>query len=427
MTAAGYNRRHCMKNRWRAARVFVWMWLLLGWAPACRAAGDWDSPATDLARQIATLAGPGTVSLSIRNNSSISADDIATIRRALLKGLSGVGVTVAGAESATMVRVTLSQTARQGLWVAEVQQGPEVKVAMVSVSNSAPAAKPQGTPVLLRKMLLIAQSEPILDAEFVELAGDAAAAAHLVVLSPERIAIYGGGGSGGAWVKEQSFAIEHGRPYPRDVRGRVQVNAGGAGGLFRAYLPGVVCSGSQEASAPGVNAVRLAVSCADSDDPWPMGTRAAFYNSSRNFFTGVTVPSAGGGVVPFFSAAELNGRRGAAIVYSETGGQVRVWDGRSMGTLGGARDWGSDVAGVQSGCGGGAQLLVTASGDAMPDSLLAYEVDGREAIAAGAPLPLDGAVSALWPGSGSATATIVLQRRQPLQYEAYSVALVCNQ
>jgi hypothetical protein len=416
-----------MKNRWRAARVFVWLWMLFGWVPVCRAAGDWDSPATDLARQIATLAGPGTVSLSIRNNSSISADDVPAIRRALLKGLSGLGVTVAGAESATMVRVTLSQTAQKGLWVAEVQQGSEVRVAMVTVANSVPAVRAQETPVLLRKALLIVQTEPVLDAEFVALAGDAADAKHLVVLSPEQIAIYGNGGSGGAWVKGQSFAIEHGRAYPRDVRGRVQAGAGGVGGVFKTYLPGVVCSGSEEASAPGVSVVRLAVRCADSDDPWPMGSRAAFYNSSRNFFTGVTVPSAGGDGVPFFSAAELNGSRGAAIVYSETGGQVRVWDGRSIGTLAGARDWGSDVAGVQSGCGWGAQLLVTASGDATQDSLLAYEVEGREAIAASVPLPLDGEVSALWPGNESARATVVLQRGQPLQYEAYSVSLVCNQ
>jgi hypothetical protein len=407
--------------------LVVWLLWLLAKGPACLAGGDWDAPANDLAHQIAALTGPGTVSLSIRNNSSISADDIPGIRRALLKGLSGLGVTVAGAESATMVRVTLSQTAQQGLWVAEVQQGPETRVAMVPVANSVPAVRAQETPVLLRKTLLIAQSEPILDAELVALPGDAAEAERLVVLTPEQIVIYGGGASGGAWVKDQSFTIEHGRPYPRDVRGRVQVNAGGASGLFEAYLPGVVCSGSQEAGAAGSSALRLAVSCADSDDPWSIGTRSAFYNSSRNFFTGVTVPSGGGDGVPFFSAAELTGRRGTVIVYSETEGQVRVWDGRSISTLAGARDWGSDVAGVQSGCGSGAQLLVTASGDAIEDSLLGYEVEGREAIAASAPLPLDGRVTALWPGSGSATATVVLQRGQPLEYEAYSVALVCNQ
>ena len=37
----------------------------------------------------------------------------------------------------TTVRVTLSQTARQGLWVAEVQQGPETRVAMVSCESCA--------------------------------------------------------------------------------------------------------------------------------------------------------------------------------------------------------------------------------------------------------------------------------------------------
>ena len=398
--------------------------MLLSWPPACRAAGDWDAPATELARQIAALTGPGAVSLSLRNNSSIAADAVPAVRRALLNGLSALGVTVrAGADSATIVRVTLSQTARQGLWVAEVQQGPEVRVAMVSVANAAPAAKPQGTPLLLRKTLLFAQAEPILDAGLFALPGDAPTTLHLVVLSPEQIAIYHRDAQGGVWVKDQSFGIAHGRPYPRDVRGRLQTDAGG---MFKAYLPGVICSTSQPVGATGVGAVGVAVTCADSDDPWPVGSRRAFYNSSRNYFTGVTIPS-GGDAGPFYSAAELIGRRAPATVYSEAGGQFRVTDGGSLKALAGSRDWGSDVVGVQSGCGSGAQLLATASGDGVEDSLLAYEVEGREAVAVSPPLPLDGQVTALWPAGGPAAATMVLEGGQPLEYEAYSVSVVCNQ
>jgi hypothetical protein len=384
------------------------------------AAEGWDASATEFARQIAALTGPGSISLTIRNNSSISVDEIPAIRRALLSGLSALGVTVRpAADVATTVRVTLSQSARQGLWVAEVQQGPEVRVAMVSVANTAPAAEPQGTPVLLRKTLLIAQTEPILDAERIALPSDAAATQSLVVLSPEQIAIYHGGENTAAWVKGESLAIEHSRPYPREVRGRLQA---AADGTFKAYLPGVVCSVSQQATSTA-----FTISCSDSDDPWPVGSRSAFYNSGRNYFTGVTIPSAGGDAQPFYSVADLVGKRGAVTVLSEVGGQFRLFDGSGSRALAGSRDWGSDVAAVQSGCGGGAQLLATASGDAMQDSLLAYEVEGHEAIAVSPPLPLDGQVATMWPASGSPGVTIVLEREQPLQYEAYSVSLVCNQ
>jgi hypothetical protein len=72
-------------------------------------------------------------------------------------------------------------------------------------------------------------------------------------------------------------------------------------------------------------------------------------------------------------------------------------------------------------------MLASTSGDAMQDSLLAYEVEGHDAIPASLPLPLDGQVAAMWPASVPATATIVIKKEQPLRYEAYSVSLVCSQ
>ncbi len=57
---------------------------------------------------------------------------------------------------------------------------------------------------------------------------------------------------------------------------------------------------------------------------------------------------------PFYSAAELVAEeRDAVTVYSEVSGQVRLYDGGGLKALAGSRDWGSDVAGVQSGCGVG--------------------------------------------------------------------------
>src|ERR1700722_3534403 len=69
MTMAGYNRRHRMKSLMvRAFVCLACVGLLLVRTPICRAAGSWDAPATELAHQIASLTGPGTVLLTIRNN-----------------------------------------------------------------------------------------------------------------------------------------------------------------------------------------------------------------------------------------------------------------------------------------------------------------------------------------------------------------------
>ena len=430
MMTARYNLRDPMKHARRLTmRLSVCLWLALGCTAWGQVVDSWMAPATELARQIAALTGPGAISLSVRNDSSIAASEVPVIRQRLQVALNALGVTIrnqAAADAATTVQVTLSQTAQQGLWVAEVQQGPETRVAMVTAANPAPAAEVEGTPVLLRRALLFSQRSPMLDVGLFALPGEATGDGHLVVLSPEMIAIYHRDEkSDGGWVKEQSFEIAHGRAYPRDVRGRLQVDAGA---VFKAYLPGVICTASQRTTGGGV-----AVSCADSDDPWPIDSRKAFYNSSRNFFTGVITPSAGVAPGPFYSAADLPEKNGMATVYSEVSGQVRLYDGGGLKVLAGSRDWGSDVAGVQSGCGSGAQLLATASGVATQDSLRAYEVQGRNAIAVSAPLPMDGEVTAMWPmisasgAGGVPTVVAILKKQQPVKYEAYRVSVVCNQ
>ena len=61
--------------------------------------GPWDKPAGMLAEQIAGILGPGQASLTIRNSSTISTDEIPAIRRALAEALRARGVQASGAES----------------------------------------------------------------------------------------------------------------------------------------------------------------------------------------------------------------------------------------------------------------------------------------------------------------------------------------
>jgi hypothetical protein len=73
------------------------------------------------------------------------------------------------------------------------------------------------------------------------------------------------------------------------------------------------------------------------------------------------------------------------------------------------------------------QVLVPGSGAATAgDSLRAYEIVGREAIAVSAPLPVEGAVIAIRAANDGASATIIVRRYAPLRYEVWNGSAFCN-
>lgn len=99
----------------------------------------WEQPAAALAEQIAGILGPGQMRLTFRNLSSIPAGELPNIQRLLEQDLRAHGVTAAGDESANAVRITLSEDARQRLWVAEVVEGDQTQVVMVELAPAQPA------------------------------------------------------------------------------------------------------------------------------------------------------------------------------------------------------------------------------------------------------------------------------------------------
>src|SRR4051794_1495053 len=115
--------------------------LVTGWVSALMTAtvllaatgpGEWAEPAGALAEQIASAVGPGQATLTVRNVSSISPSELPAIRALLEKELKGRGVAVASGDSANTIRITLSQNDRERLWVAEIVQGSQTRVVMVS-------------------------------------------------------------------------------------------------------------------------------------------------------------------------------------------------------------------------------------------------------------------------------------------------------
>ncbi len=170
------------------------------------------------------------------------------------------------------------------------------------------------------------------------------------------------------------------------------------------------------------------MTCHDSDDPWVLnGTTTAFYNSARNYFTGVIVPAPAKSFPPFYSAAPAKSGDATGWVLAGIDGQTTIFDGNSIHGLSGSRDFGSDLATVRSGCGSGTQLLATAAGDdSVNDAIRAFEIDDQRAHAASPPLAFDGPVTALWTTPDGDSAIAVL-RTQTGSYEAYSVSVACNQ
>ena len=392
-------------------------------AAAAPSPGPWDQPAEALAEQIAGILGPGPVELSIHNLSSTPNSEVGPIRRLIEQDLKEHGVTISAAQTANAIHITLSESARQRVWVAEVVEGDDTQVAMVEL----PPAKLQQTQsvggLMLRKEQIIADSGPILAALEVGVS--------LVVVEPQQIVIYAAAGSG--WQAQQRAGIVQRLPLARDPRGILLSTADRAG--FEGFLAGVECMGSAPAAnQPG----SWSVQCHASDDPWtilqapaqvngtaPAPVFKAFYNASRDYFVGVVTPGVGVDLPGFYSAALVPRAVGnGAFLIAGVDGKVQLAENGVLATVAGTRDWGSDLAVLRSGCGTGTQVIASGSGEAVSDSLRAYELPALEAVPASAPLVMEGTVTAMWPAPDAKSVFAVVRKAN--EYEVDRVTALCN-
>src|SRR5271156_522434 len=300
---------------------------LLGTATA----NDWREPTQQLARKIVAVSGPGAVAVTIENRSSLAKKDSETITSALRVELEALGARAARPEqAAASATVWLSENPQFYVWVAQIQQGAESTVVMVSVPRGDEAGfMHESMSMSLRKIPLWSQEGRILDVAILQ---EDSAPKAMAVLGSENVAIYRL--TNGKWQQEQSLSIAHARPWPKDLRGRVFA---AKDHLLDVYLPGVFC---RTTGSP------LALNCHESDDPWPLvatsavgflasgGAQAvqplgAFYSASRNFFTGALTPGIGKltTVGKFYSAAPLPRQNYTLWLFAGTDGQLHLLDG----------------------------------------------------------------------------------------------------
>ncbi|MGA2649374.1 MAG: hypothetical protein ABSF28_02570 [Terracidiphilus sp.] len=376
----------------------------------------WQQPATALAEQVAAILGAGQAHLTINNRSTLPTDQIPSIRRQLVEGLKSHGVIASGPESANMIRVTLSENARERLWVAEVIEGDETRVTMVRL-DAGKAQQPQSAGGLtLRRQAVLATGVQVLAALDTP--------NGLVIVEPEEIVIFVQTPDG--WYEQKRVGIDQTHALTRDPRAIIHTSQDAIG--FEAFIAGTTCNGKLQGTADWT------IHCHESDDPWPIAQSdpnngatyvKAFYNAARNYFTGVITPSPAMDLPPFYSAVPFPRVNRTGLLIGGIDGKVELLDAVSLKSITGARDWGSDFAALHSGCGSGTQIVASGSGEASNDSLRAYELPAQEAAPFSAPLAMDGAVTAL-ASSPDGKSLIAIMRTATNQYEVDRVTASCN-
>jgi len=398
-------------------------------------AADWNTSEQQLAKKVAAVTGPGAVVLKVDNRSSLGRRDSEIVQNGLRSALEQAGLRLVKSEQAAIaVTISLSENPASYVWVAEIHQGTEASVVMVSIPRSGHAAVAHDSmPIALRKSLVWAQDTPLLDLTILEESGTPT---RIAVLNSENVSLYRF--QGGKWQSESVMEIVHARPWPRDLRGRL---VPGKDHLFDAYLPGVTCHSS--GTGP------LALSCHETDDPWPIAAAAsgpvfpsagsanratavvsptsAFFAPARNFFTGVLTPALGkfGTVSRFYSAAFVPREKYTLWLFAGTDGRVHLVDG--MNDQASKIDWGSDITSVKTLCGAGWQILAAGSGIQAQDSVRAYELPDRDPVAVSAAVDFPGALLALWTESRGDTAIAIVKDRETGSYEAFRLDLACSQ
>jgi hypothetical protein len=367
--------------------------LLFGWVTAALVpAQSPQEAATQLAARISSqLPRHPTVSLELRNLSSMTPVDLSSFGRILEEELRKSGLPMTAMQPETRVRIAVSETARGVLLVAEIMSG-ENRTGIMQPWIAPPVSETKPRIRILRRPIWN-QPEPVLD--LVLLDSDS----ELLVLSPAAVSSFRM--TEGKWIPADVAAISPARPPARDPRGRIENVPGG----FRVYVPGTSCSGTLHPA--------LKLACAPGNEAWPMNPREA--NLVGRWVTDRNVLES-----PSFQAAFYAGAIGW---FSTAARRINDRAGDSLAT---PEPWGSDFANIESSCGPDPLLLVSGAGDNPgSDQAQAFEVASGRVTPVSEPMILTGPITALWPAETAGQATLVIRNSKTGNYEASRLGLAC--
>jgi hypothetical protein len=367
----------------------------------------WDKAVSALAYKIAAAVKPAkTVSLEVKNKSSLDAESVASVRKAFTQYLVALHLKIEPDVSGVRhIEITLSESNSEYVWVAEVGLAESEQVVMVSVrKENNDVSNATNVTLTVQRNLLKTQNAPFLD--FSKHDVSAGRVSLWTILEAVELKNYG-----------------NVAPIPqihvsRDPRGRLSVSEAGQ---VEAQVGGIRCA----STAGGL----IDCSSPDSSQNWAFaGGWESAYVLGRNYFAGLTSDTTRltGNLPQFFSAAPLVLDHGTFWILTELDGKARFYESpaNSAATFSG---WGDDIATITTTCDPGWHVLVTGTGDwTQRDQIQVYDLKNHQALANGPPLEFPGPVLALWPSEDGKTVRVVSRNLQTGKYEASIVSVSCG-
>ncbi len=430
------------------AAVFLCLFLAIDflYAPTPSRADSLEDAARSLARKVASILSPREgASISIRNLSSLSFEQVSILTRVIEGELQSREHKVSHDDSSSLVslRLTFSENLTGILEIGELVENGQSRF---SLERATLATIPSGgftsRKFTLAKELVWKQESHILDLKFLSPAAEKPE--RMAVLSQNALSFHENKETG--WSLLKAFPIPRSGPQSRDPRGQLfQSNENGRARLV-ATFPGLGCfvdlsvpldSATLECTSnQGEELVGLSLLTAG---PY-LVDNAAKWNSFGNAFTGEIYGENGYRlkIAPFYSAAYLGLKpRNSKMFLIAAGidGRVHLLDNGDK-ELREFTGWGSELTTILSDCDDSWHVLTSERTDwTENDKVTMYKFEEPAALSFEQSIELSGPVLSL--GSeqvplagdrqGSRSGGIaVVQNVKTGEYEAYRISMACG-
>jgi len=426
----------------------LFLFSLLGFlflcGPAAARADSLEEAARNFARRVnSLLPSHNSVSLSVRNLSSLNAEQISHFSQAVEGEIQSRGHKISSAAAGVLLRVTLSENPASLLAIGEVVENGQSRIALESFSLAeVPYGGSNSKKVTLSRELVWKQQDPILDLKF--LRSDGQKKERIAVLSPNALSLYEGEEM--SWSLVKSFPIPRSGPQSRDPRAQLfQVNGDGHPNLIADFpnrfcsidLAGTLdstnmdCNGNGEKELIGGTLLTAGPFLIDNGAKW---------NSSRNYFTGELFGESGfrWHIEPFYSAAVLGLKPEEPTIFliaAGIDGNARLLD-KSEKEIRSFSGWGNEVATFHSTCNDDWYILASTRGDwTESDKITAYQFEDHSVASLDQIVALPGPVLSLGSEQVPADADfaghhdgaiVVVRNLKTGEYEAYRISMACS-
>jgi hypothetical protein len=413
--------------------------------PLSARADSLEDAARALAHKVASMLNSRDgVSVSIRNLSSLSSDQVSNLSQTLDGELQSLGHKSSHNDSARVVlRVTFSQNPTGIFEIAELVENGQSRLSLERVAlTTIPSGGSTSKKFTIIRELVWKQESPILDLKFLTTAEEKPE--RVVVLTPNALSLHENKEMG--WALLKTFPISRSGLQSRDPRGQLFGQGRSGTSYLVADLHRLTCQIDLGAT---LNSTKM--ECTSNEKEELVGLslltagpivvdNAAKWNSSGNFFTGELYGENGFRlkIAPFYSAAFLGLKPEESSMFLITAGidgRARLLDNAEK-ELRSFTAWGSELTTVLSDCGNSWHILATGRTDwTESDKITAYQLEKHSVIEVEQPVELPGPILSLGseqvPSEGDFKgrrqgAIAIVRNLKTGDYEAYRISMACS-